>query len=143
MGILSGEYPPGSSVASVRVLALEAGVNPNTMQKALAELETLGLLNTHRSSGRTVTEDEELIAEHKKKVASGYIETYLSGMAGIGFRKEEAVRLLASYKDGEDGNAPVTATSATTTTAATKTASQADGAANPENETTMDTLEVE
>ena len=104
------------------------------MQKALAELEGLGLLNTHRSSGRTVSEDEEMIAEHKKQIASGYIENYFVGMAGIGFKKEEAIRLLTSYEDDKVKRAPASVA---------ESAYKSDGAANPAIDTTTDPLEVE
>ena len=62
--ILAGTYPPGGHLDSVRDLAAAAGVNPNTMQRALAQLETEGLVRTERTSGRYVTEDTELI-EHR------------------------------------------------------------------------------
>ena len=55
--ILSGTYPPGSKLPSVRDLASQAAVNPNTMQKALAELERSGLVYSQRTSGRFITED--------------------------------------------------------------------------------------
>ena len=96
-GILSGLYPPGSSVPSVRTLALEAGVNPNTMQKALVELETQGLLHTQRTSGRTVTTDEKLIMALKKAVASKHIENYFDGMRSLGFEREEAAGMLMAH----------------------------------------------
>ena len=95
-GILSGVYPLGSSMPSVRVLALEAGVNPNTMQKAMAELEAQGLLYTQRTSGRTVTTDGRLIMELKKRMASTYIRQYFEGMQGLGIEREEAAKMLMS-----------------------------------------------
>ncbi|MEG1931759.1 MAG: GntR family transcriptional regulator, partial [Pygmaiobacter sp.] len=61
--IISGEFPPGSRVPSVRELAADAAVNPNTMQKALTELEADGLVLTQRTSGRTVTQETERIVE--------------------------------------------------------------------------------
>ena len=63
MQIVSGLYPPGSRLPSVRELAAVAAVNPNTMQKAFAELERSGLIVTQRTNGRTVTEDAELIRD--------------------------------------------------------------------------------
>ena len=57
LAIVSGEFPLGSRLPSVRELAAEAGVNPNTMQRAFAELEREGLVLTQRTAGRTVTED--------------------------------------------------------------------------------------
>ena len=60
--ILRGEYPPGTRIPSVRELAQEAAVNPNTMQRALALLKSEGLLITRRTTGRTVTEHQEPVS---------------------------------------------------------------------------------
>ena len=73
MQIVSGGYPPGGRLPSVRELAAEAAVNPNTMQKAFAELERSGLIVTQRTNGRTVTEDEELIKSIRRKLAKEHI----------------------------------------------------------------------
>ena len=75
--IISGFYQPGSKLPSVRDLALEAGVNPNTMQKAFAELENSGLLITMRTSGRMVTEDEERISMVRETIAQEKIDAFL------------------------------------------------------------------
>jgi DNA-binding transcriptional regulator YhcF (GntR family) len=93
-GVLTGVYPPGSPVPSVRTLALEAGVNPNTMQKALAELETQGLLHTHRTAGRTVTEDIAMIEGLKVSLADTQIEAFFDGMQSIGIERSEAAKLI-------------------------------------------------
>ena len=94
--ILSGVYPLGSSMPSVRALALEASVNPNTMQRALAELEASGLLSTQRTSGRTVTDDERLIMQLKERIASGYIEQYFREMQSLGIERDVAISMLIS-----------------------------------------------
>jgi DNA-binding transcriptional regulator YhcF (GntR family) len=94
-GILAGVYPPGSSMPSVRTLALEAEVNPNTMQRALAELEAQALLHTHRTSGRTVTFDESLISKLRESAAQALIDQYFVGMQGLGIKRDEAGRMLA------------------------------------------------
>ena len=94
IGILSGEYPPGSGVPSVRTLALEAEVNPNTMQKALAELETQGLLYTNRTAGRFVTEDMNMINELREKKAEECISIFLDGMKSLGIEGDEAIKLI-------------------------------------------------
>ena len=96
--ILSGTYPLGSSMPSVRVLALEASVNPNTMQKALVELENQGLLNTQRTSGRTVTDDEGLIMQVRERIASEYIERYFEGMSSLGIERKAATDMLVSHE---------------------------------------------
>ena len=95
-GILSGEFPPGAQVPSVRTLALEAEVNPNTMQRALAELEMLGLLRTHRTTGRTVTDDQSMIDNAKQSLAQAHIEAFFEGMFDIGFGEKEALKWIAS-----------------------------------------------
>ena len=77
-------------------MALEAAVNPNTMQKALSELEKQGLLYTQRTSGRTVTEDEGLIMELKERIALGYIEQFFEGMRSLGIERDTAVTMLAA-----------------------------------------------
>ena len=92
--LLTGEYPLGSAVPSVRALALEAGVNPNTMQKALAELETQGLMQTHRTAGRTVTEDKSMIDSLKEKLARSRVEAFFEGMKAIGIDEKDAADLI-------------------------------------------------
>lgn len=64
-----GKYQPGEKLPAVRELAMAAGVNPNTMQKALSELERDGLVKSQRTSGRFVTEDKEKIMEIAKTLA--------------------------------------------------------------------------
>jgi len=94
---------------SVRALAVEAGVNPNTMQKALADLESQGLLNTRRASGRTVTEDERLIMRLKDQTSTGYVEHYFAQMQDLGIERSAAAALAMERVD-------TNLTSATTTT---------------------------
>jgi len=107
-GILAGAYPLGSALPSVRALALEAGVNPNTMQKALAELEAQELLYTQRTSGRTVTTDERLIMELKERRADEYIRHYFEGMRSLGIEHERAVEMLASSAPEATTTTPTT-----------------------------------
>lgn len=99
-GILTGEYPPGAAIPSVRTLAVEAEVNPNTMQRALAELETKGLLHTHRTAGRTVTENRIMIEDLKKTLAQAQVDAFFDGMKAIGIGVGEAAKLItASAKE--------------------------------------------
>jgi len=102
MGILSGEYPPGSILPSVRALALEAEVNPNTMQRALAELESRGLLRTQRTAGRYVTEDNDMIQSIKKDQAGRFIDDFMLAMKGLGYDRQDILGLLAAAGP-EDG----------------------------------------
>jgi len=85
---------------SVRTLALEAAVNPNTMQKALADLESQELIHTQRTSGRSVTTNEELIMKLKERMALEYIEQYFEGMKSLGIEREAAAEMLASKRRG-------------------------------------------
>ncbi len=89
--IVSGKRPPGSKFKSVRDLAMEAGVNPNTMQRAFAELEDLELLRTERTSGRFVTEDAELIGKTRDAIASAQFDLFAEKMEQLGFSKRELV----------------------------------------------------
>ena len=99
--IISGRYRPGEKIPSVRDLAAEAGVNPNTMQKALSELERNGLAETQRTSGRMVTEDMEMIQETRSKLAREQVSEFIDKMKELGFSKEEVVELLEKM-GGED-----------------------------------------
>ena len=92
--IVSGQYPKGTRLPSVRELAAEAGVNPNTMQRALAHLEDQGLAVGNRTQGRMVTEDEEKLLAVRLALAEELKTTYLDGMAVLGFTRAEACRLL-------------------------------------------------
>jgi GntR family transcriptional regulator len=82
--IISGRYSPGEKLPSVRELAAEAAVNPNTMQKALSELERTGLVKSQRTSGRFITEDTNLIEETKTQLAKNEIRSFLNRMKAMG-----------------------------------------------------------
>lgn len=99
--IVSGIYPPGSKIPSVRELATEAGVNPNTMQKALSELERSGLVITQRTSGRSVTEDITMIQDIKRKLAKEEIMNFIKKMKELGLTKEEVIQFIDSEIKGE------------------------------------------
>jgi DNA-binding transcriptional regulator YhcF (GntR family) len=92
--IVSGAYPAGSKLPPVRDMAADASVNPNTLQKALLDLERDGLVYTQRTSGRYVTEDETMITKAKKQLAVEQIELFLKKMAGIGYSVEETLSLI-------------------------------------------------
>ncbi|MGN1170793.1 MAG: GntR family transcriptional regulator [Lachnospiraceae bacterium] len=100
--IVSGKFPGGGRLPSVRELAAEAGVNPNTMQKAFAELERDGLVITNRTAGRFVTEDSKMVQQIRQKLASEEIHLFLEKMKQLGFEKEELLSLLKTdYQEGE------------------------------------------
>ena len=92
--ICSGVYQPGDKIPSVRELAQEAGVNPNTMQRALTELERKKIIITFRTSGRIVTEEKERIQEIRNNLAKEQIRGFLEKMWEMGFDKKEVLRLL-------------------------------------------------
>ena len=102
--ILTRRYPPGSKLPSVRELALEAGVNPNTMQRALSQLEANGLVVTHRTAGRVVTEDEAVLDATRCRLAQERIAQYFSGMAKIGYAEDNAAALIAERKEQKNGS---------------------------------------
>lgn len=100
--IISGHYLPGDRLPSVRELAMDAAVNPNTMQKALSELERDGLVFARRTSGRFITEDEEMLKKMKKDLARENIKTFLEAMLRLGFNKKEALELLEEILKEEE-----------------------------------------
>ena len=104
VGIVSGAFPPGERLPSVRDLATEAGVNPNTMQRALTELERDGLVYSKRTTGRFVTEDQAMIASAKRSLAERHIQAFLEAMTHLGYGREEILTLLRQEetKGGED-----------------------------------------
>lgn len=96
LAIVSGEFVRGQRLSAVRDMAAEAGVNPNTMQRAFQELERQGLVYTQRSSGRYVTEDMTVIENTKQALARENIKSFMDSMRRIGYSKEEIIRLLES-----------------------------------------------
>ena len=96
--IASGAYKPGDRFPSVRELALEAAVNPNTMQRAMAALEADGLLITSRTAGRTVTEDMALIESVKNGIAVSEYNNFYRSMKELGYSDDEIVRFVRETK---------------------------------------------
>jgi DNA-binding transcriptional regulator YhcF (GntR family) len=92
--LISGVFKSGEKLPSVREFATTFKVNPNTMQKALAELESLELIYTERTNGKYVTKDENLINKYKKEYANELSKKYFSSMESIGFNKEETIKYL-------------------------------------------------
>lgn len=96
LAIVSGKFVRGQRLSAVRDMAAEAGVNPNTMQRAFQELERQGLVYTQRSSGRYVTEDMTVIENTKQALARENIKSFMDSMRRIGYSREEIIRLLES-----------------------------------------------
>ena len=99
LGIVSGEFSPGQRLASVRDMAMEAGVNPNTMQRALQELEREGMVYSQRTAGRFVTEDSTVIANVKKAFAEEQIQGFLEAMNKLGYSRREIISLLEEKEE--------------------------------------------
>ena len=88
-----GQQPP-RRLPSVREFAADAGVNPNTMQRAFAELERLELIRTQRTAGRTVTEDIARIEQEKRRLAQAGIDAFWQALAQLGYDRAQALELL-------------------------------------------------
>ena len=99
--IIAGVYKPGDKIPSVRDLALDAAVNPNTMQKALAELERNGLVYSQRTSGRFITEDEVMLKKMKMQLPKEHIQQFFEKMHQLGFRDEETLEMIQDALKGE------------------------------------------
>ncbi len=93
--IISGKYPCGDKLPSVRDLAHEAAVNPNTMQKALSELELTGLIQSNRTTGRFVTDDTGLISSVKKELATEYCSEFFEKLHSLGMTDNEIKELIS------------------------------------------------
>ena len=105
LGIVSGEWIPGQLIPAVRELAVDAGVNPNTMQRALQELERQGLMFSQRTSGRFVTEDREMIENAKRTLANRHISAFIRQMQALGYTRQEIVAMLEESERGEEHDA--------------------------------------
>ncbi|MCI8857752.1 MAG: GntR family transcriptional regulator [Clostridiaceae bacterium] len=93
--IVAGVFKPGTRMMSVRDLAADAGVNPNTMQRAMAELERNGLVKTHRTTGRMITEDITMLNDIRNELVGACVAEFFDGMKTIGFSPKEAADLLS------------------------------------------------
>ena len=100
--IVSGVYAPGEKLPSVRELALEAGVNPNTVQRSLTELEREGLVFSQRTAGRFVTENENMIVNAKLRIADERVSEFLRSMKTLGCGRQEIISLIEGAKEDEE-----------------------------------------
>lgn len=97
MQIVSQEIKSGDQLPTVRELAQEAGVNPNTMQRAFTELEREGMVFSQRTSGRFVTEDNLLIGKIRQQVAKAELATFVNNMKKIGYKLDEITVALDHF----------------------------------------------
>ena len=98
--IISGVYKPGDKLPSVRDLAVEAAVNPNTMQKALSELERCGLVYSQRTSGRFITDNTNMLKEMRTELAREHIQNFFEQMRKLGFSDEDTMEMIRNTIKG-------------------------------------------
>ncbi len=98
LDILSGKFLAGTQFPTVRQLAMETSANPNTVQKALALLESEGLLESRGTIGRFVTSDEKVLTETKIRLQKEYVKNVLKEAASLGISKDVLITYL---KEGE------------------------------------------
>lgn len=99
IAIITGEYQPDEKLPSVREFAMMTKVNPNTMQKALQELEQLGFIYTERTNGKYVTHDKKLIASFRDAFAKEKVDKFLKDIKLLGLTREEVITYV---KDGSE-----------------------------------------
>ena len=92
--VLSGEYKTGEQIPTVRQLALEAAVNPNTVQHAFAELENEGIIISKGTAGRFVTEDSEIIEQSRKKLAESIVSDFVKSIKSLSLTKEQVIAMI-------------------------------------------------
>lgn len=100
LALVNGTFPPGSKIPPVRELAAQAGVNPNTMQRALQELESQGLLQAQRTAGRTVTAEADALQQLRRKRAAALAADFLRQMKALGLDRSETEELLRQTAEG-------------------------------------------
>ena len=103
--IALGKMKAGEKILSVRKLALELTVNVNTVQRALQEMNTQGILYTKRGEGNFVTEDTELLSKTKQSLINNELDEFVQNMEKLGVKKDKLVSTLTEYlKDSENHN---------------------------------------
>ena len=100
LALVNGTFPPGSKIPPVRELAAQAGVNPNTMQRALQELESRGLLQAQRTAGRTVTAEADALQQLRRKRVAALAADFLRQMKALGLDRSETEELLRQTTEG-------------------------------------------
>ena len=100
--IITGRYLPGEKLPSVRELAAEAGINPNTVQRAFSELEREGLIYTQRATGKYVTENADEIKSARQALAKTQVAEFLSNMQSLGYSVGDVIVLLQSFTESEE-----------------------------------------
>ncbi len=97
--VLAGSYPAGSQIPTVRQLALEAAVNPNTVQHALAELESEGIIIAKGTIGRYVTEDRQVLENCRKRLAEELVHGFIESMAQLSISEEQVIEMIKEARE--------------------------------------------
>lgn len=92
--VLSGKYVAGEQIPTVRQLALEAAVNPNTVQHAFAELENEGIIISKGTVGRYVTDDTEIIEACRKRMAKQLVKSFVKNAVQLGVSEEQCLEMI-------------------------------------------------
>ena len=100
--VINGTYKPGDKVPSVREIAMEAGVNPNTVQRAFLELERSGILSTQRTLGRFVTDNTNDIQKNRDEMAKEQVAIFVGKLKELGLSGDDVIRLVQSYLKEEE-----------------------------------------
>ncbi|MCM3767248.1 GntR family transcriptional regulator [Neobacillus niacini] len=101
--IVRGEMKAGEKLPSVREMAIQTGVNPNTIQRTYSEMERMGIVETKRGQGTFVTENEQVLQALKTRLQTDIIGVFVQSMQELGFSQEEMIRGLQQYFRGEQG----------------------------------------
>lgn len=99
VGMVRGDFPPGSKLPSVRELSAQAGVNPNTMQRAMGELERQGLVYSQRTIGRFVTQDTQILQKTKETLAKTHLQHCFEKISALGYTQAELLGLLTQQRE--------------------------------------------
>ncbi len=94
LDIITNKYKPGEKIKSVREFALELKINPNTINRALLELEEQGLIITQRTSGKYITENKKIIEKEKNKLINKKIDEFMNDMKQLKIDKNEIIQII-------------------------------------------------
>ncbi|SHJ42537.1 GntR family transcriptional regulator [Tepidibacter formicigenes] len=97
--LIRKEIKPGDKIPSQRELAKNIKVNPNTVQRAYREMESMGLVKTLRGQGTFISDEEELLNEIKKEMASEVLIKFIQEMRSLGFKDDEVINLIKSWQE--------------------------------------------
>lgn len=104
--IIRQEINPGDKLPSVRDLAIELGVNPNTIQRSYSEMERLGIVETKRGQGTFIVEQQQIVVDLKQQLQNEIIHQFVKSMKELGFSQDDILAGLKQYlqRGGQDGD---------------------------------------